>query len=60
MDDHVVELITESSNLLLEDETHSTHYHGHTAEHAPAQKSHVALFLRPISFSFIIIESVIY
>ena len=47
MDGRVSELIIKPTNLLLEDETHSTRYHRHTAEHASAQKSRITFILGP-------------
>ena len=40
-------IIIKPSNLLLEDETHSIRYHGHTAEHVLAQKSRITLIGGP-------------
>ena len=40
--------IFEPYNLLLEDETHSTRYHGHTAEHVLEQKPGITLILAPV------------
>jgi len=47
MDGRVSELIIEPTNLLLEDETHSARYHGHTTEYASAQKSRITFILGP-------------
>lgn len=43
MDSRVPKFIFEPCHLLLEYETHLTHYHGHTAEHVSKKKtSHLA------------------
>ena len=42
--------VFECSNLLLEDDTHSTHYHEHTAKHFLAQKFPLRLHLETSYF----------
>ena len=39
----ISKFIFEPYNLLLEDETHSTRYHGHTTEHVLEQKPRITL-----------------
>ena len=45
VDSRISKFILEPCNLQLEDETHSTRYHGHTAEHVLEKKSPVTVIM---------------